>query len=294
MLIEDSIERHRNILLTTLLGISLFLFSGCCKPYCDKQQCCGDDGCGGTCPDYCKEIYMRCDLHDCECMYSDEFFTGCEGRCYGLSEQGYPCPYFCFTSAEECDRETSECFWNGPHPTCMSIHKHCGVWDDGLGGMLDCGECPDNDSCMDGKCEKCKPWTCELIGAKCGKWHDSCVYDNDEGIINCGLCPEGESCSEFARCEEGDLGTIGTPCPHASGLHGGEKSCALGLTCVGEYDLGACINVADCGLPDDYQPECHNGACGYSFCTRKCDNLSCPAGFVENTSLGKCYCFPAP
>jgi len=223
----------------------------------------------------------------CRC-YSDE--PSCWSKCWG----DISCHDICFHPYEYCNRETFECNRTGPQPSCMKIQKHCGKWDDGQGGVLDCGVCPNGEVCNNGGCASCKPWSCDMIGAECGEWHAGCGDESrtDNYVIVCGKCPAGESCNEFARCEAGELSAIGDPCPLAGGVHENESNCALGSICIGEHDLGACADVADCGLPAEYHPECHDGACGYSFCSQTCDFQGCPSGFINGTFLGACYCFP--
>jgi hypothetical protein len=37
-----------------------------CGPDCSDYKCCGDDGCGGTCPQECPP-WLGCDLETCTC-----------------------------------------------------------------------------------------------------------------------------------------------------------------------------------------------------------------------------------
>ena len=41
--------------------------------------------------------------------------------------------------------------------TCPELKKQCGQWEDGCGGMLECGSCPEGKACNEGKCGTPKP-----------------------------------------------------------------------------------------------------------------------------------------
>ncbi len=75
--------------------------------------------------------------------------------------------------------------------TCDSLGYGCGEWEDGCGGVLECGGCDDfaNSFCSDlGQCD-CAPTTCEALGFTCDSWDDGCG-----GMADCGGCAGGEAC----------------------------------------------------------------------------------------------------
>jgi hypothetical protein len=253
---------------------------GCCEPDC-KDKCCGDDGCGGSCPDTC-EGGQICMTHWCRCA---SCYPDCEGKCCGEDGCDGTCGDIC-PIGFHCNTEKCICEYGEGKNTCFSIDKRCGTWDDGQGGQIECGICPNDEPCDGGSCVTCKPWECNIMEVECGIWDDGCG-----GEIDCGICLEEDKCDEFGRCVEYIQDTIGSPCPY-SHVNGAYFSCELGLICVGDSYLGECYSEDECGIPEKYHPDCFPSRCGFSFCSKACDGEQCPAGFVEDTSLGTCYCFP--
>ena len=169
-------------------------------------------------------------------------------------------------------------------PDCEG--KCCG--DDGCGGTC-ANVCPDPCQSPYLFCDRisclCLDWECnaDCSGKCCGS--DGCcdTCPNE--------CPTGEQCN-ISTCECEALADIGEACPHNSGINSDAPDCEPVFDCIGEYELGDCSNVGECSSPASYHPDCYMGKCGYSFCSISCELEQCPAGFVENTFLGSCYCFP--
>jgi hypothetical protein len=79
--------------------------------------------------------------------------------------------------------------------TCASQHINCGPAADGCGGLLQCGPCPNGQTCggggQAGQCgaPKCVPKTCQDLGFNCGMTGDGCG-----GALDCGTCQPPQSC----------------------------------------------------------------------------------------------------
>jgi hypothetical protein len=55
-------------------------------------------------------------------------------------------------------------------PTCDELGHECGIWEDGCGNILECGNCSKHSHCINGICiEDCVPKDCESAGYECGK-----------------------------------------------------------------------------------------------------------------------------
>jgi hypothetical protein len=80
-------------------------------------------------------------------------------------------------------------------PGTCPVGAECGYVADGCGGLLDCGDCEEPDTCGGGgvynQCgnDGCMPTTCEAEGAECGPIADGCG-----GSIECGDCTYPETC----------------------------------------------------------------------------------------------------
>lgn len=77
--------------------------------------------------------------------------------------------------------------------TCQAQNINCGPAGDGCGGLLQCGNCMNNQTCggggQFGQCGfpdsgiQCTPKTCQDLGLNCGPAGDGCG-----GLLNCGTC----------------------------------------------------------------------------------------------------------
>jgi hypothetical protein len=66
--------------------------------------------------------------------------------------------------------------------TCSQAGATCGTIPDGCDGVLECGECTDEDTA-------CTPRTCDLANATCGDADDGCG-----GTLECGECDPDSAC----------------------------------------------------------------------------------------------------
>ena len=78
--------------------------------------------------------------------------------------------------------------------TCQDQSIQCGPAGDGCGGSLDCGNCPNGQTCggggTPGVCgTSCKPQTCATQNIDCGPAGDGCG-----GSLDCGNCSTGQVC----------------------------------------------------------------------------------------------------
>lgn len=126
--------------------------------------------------------------------------------------------------------------------TCLERGLHCGDADDGCGGTLECGDCPDGLSCggggEEGRCgaDGCNAETdaelCASGARDCGALtkQDSCGVTRT--IDSCGTCTAPATCGGSGR-----TGTCGEP----------------GQTCVPETDRQMCQRLGrTCGSLDDF------------------------------------------
>ncbi len=78
--------------------------------------------------------------------------------------------------------------------TCQQLGYDCGKAGDGCGNLIDCGTCPNGQTCgsqSPNVCGgmMCTPTTCQQLGYDCGKTGDGCG-----NVIDCGTCPNGQTC----------------------------------------------------------------------------------------------------
>jgi hypothetical protein len=79
--------------------------------------------------------------------------------------------------------------------SCSDAGAQCGLIGDGCGNSVDCGPCPEGQTCgaqqpnQCGSGPACKPLDCAHAGAECGKLGDGCG-----GLLDCGDCNAGWSC----------------------------------------------------------------------------------------------------
>jgi hypothetical protein len=82
--------------------------------------------------------------------------------------------------------------------SCGAQNVACGPAGDGCGNLVQCGDCPEGQSCggggTRGRCGapdagSCAPLTCNEQNIGCGPAGDGCG-----NLIQCGVCPEGQTC----------------------------------------------------------------------------------------------------
>ena len=124
-----------------------------CVPDCSNKKC-GDDGCGGQCPDTCRGA-LDCRFRSGTCAQG-----ACVPDCAGRECGSDDCGGFCGTQGGAC-AEGQACGTDGRctcQPDCAG--KACG--DDGCGGS--CGHCASGLACSTGQCG-CSP---DCSGRECG------------------------------------------------------------------------------------------------------------------------------
>jgi hypothetical protein len=89
--------------------------------------------------------------------------------------------------------------------TCPGQNIKCGPAGDGCGGLLQCGNCPNGQTCVSGQCyapdagpPMCIPKTCAQQNIQCGLAGDGCG-----NIIQCPACPTGQTCNSSGQCMTG-------------------------------------------------------------------------------------------
>lgn len=233
-----------------------------CVPNCDGI-CCGDDGCGGTCPFNCQTGYfcdqITCKCDSCGCTTDTDCFPG-------------RCCKDCVCIEKDCT--SLEC---GPDPVCNISCGDC----------LDCNGESDPAMCnADGTCQQvCCP-DCE---GKC------CGDDGCGGICQDNCSEDGRKCNQY-KCECMVPGRLGDPCPYGD-VNKTSAPCGGDMICVGIPADGV-VGICPGGSKDECtqlapsrNPDCVDGNCGGSFCAIGCDaNGNCTDGYVPMVFNGICFC----
>lgn len=158
--------------------------------------------------------------------------------------------------------------------------RYCGVIGDHCGGKLDCGACPSDSSCQEGRCVRgadCVPLSCQAAnGRYCDKLGDGCGRE-----LDCGSCAEDQICTSRVCTRAG--------CVPLSCESGGTRYCGtIGDGCGSALDCGDCNPGASCGarVPNvcaktDCTPITCTAPGGGQYCGRIGDGcggaLDCPA-----------------
>ena len=134
--------------------------------------------------------------------------------------------------------------------TCMQQNISCGPAGDGCGNLLDCGTCPNGQTCggggMNGQCGypdagQCTPETCQQQKINCGPAGDGCG-----GLLDCGTCPNGQTCGgggQNGQCGSPDAGSCKPETCAQLGINCGPA----GDGCGGLLDCGTCSYPQTCG-----------------------------------------------
>ncbi|MBN2493012.1 MAG: hypothetical protein JXR96_00370 [Deltaproteobacteria bacterium] len=295
-----------------------------CEPDC-AGRCCGDDGCGGTCPDGCEEGRV-CNTGSCIC----EVPGGCthgEMRCDGdvvqicsggewddvidCAASGQSCQEgacvagsggigdLC-TDAAEC--ASGICMLNDEEGFCTQecdcVTGGCPVGECILSGG---GKCWCGFACPGGAASECPNggtgWGC--VDGIC--LPGACVPDCDERECgddgcggSCGTCDPDYWCDEDGQCLPEGSGSLGDPCPY-NGANATADDCQRGLYCTGFETGGECSQDPDCtgGFFPAANPDCVDGQCAVSFCTQDCDSSGlCPSWSFPFGYGDFCICVP--
>jgi hypothetical protein len=180
-----------------------------CSPSCDDVHCAVDDGCGGTCG--CPSG-KACDAESGLCIDSG----ACDGKVCGTwdGEACGVCPDGLLCNADgqcvtECNDLCSDVGWECDEAICHD----------------DCGDCPENEECVNHICV-CKP-SCEA-----GSCSDGCggTCDCEKGTkcdTASGKCVD---CTEEDTCGDMECGQV---CGYSCGDNEGE--CGENENCVSGY-----------------------------------------------------------
>jgi Cys-rich repeat protein len=231
-----------------------------CVPNC-TGKCCGDNGCGGTCPNACVPGEV-CDLGTCTCKP--------DVQC--TSNADCPSGYYCDLTINECVEETCV-------PNCTG--KCCG--DDGCGSTCP-NSCPGGMTCnmttcaceqyctSDSHCPTmhcCREGNC--VPAACSNMQ--CGYDY-VCEFSCGTCPAGTTCDyQTYQCvpdNPGDLCPAGQDCLQIGAQ--GVLGCLIPPDTI--PDNPACSPDAPCS--GNFSCYCMDEQCTESMCIENCG--TCPGG----------------
>lgn len=268
-----------------------------CVPACDGKNC-GADGCGGECGECpeglvcqdgmcatigcqpmetpgcggcpCEECVCEMDPYCCDTMWDNLCADACVDSCDGCPAPDPFCGDLACNADEDCESCAKDCGCEAEQvcdagecvdcvPSCDGLD--CG--DDGCGG--NCGDCGDEEECVDGLCVgPCDP---DCIDKSCGD--DGC-----DG--SCGDCGDGEQCVDGA-CEAAGL------CGNGA-IDAGEEceiddDCGVGAVCT------ECVCITACP-PDCVDKVCGDDGCGDSCGTcaaeENCEEFLCvPAAVVD-------------
>ncbi|MCC6315526.1 MAG: hypothetical protein IT337_16125 [Thermomicrobiales bacterium] len=182
-----------------------------------------------------------------------------------------------------------------PH-TCAELGVGCGSAQDGCGGTLMCGPCPDGKECQNGTCAG----TCGAIGDACtsdgtccggicgaqGTSANLCCTPDHQPVVAVGYCCNGNNaaynqngtvycgtpnCTANADCDDHD------PCTHDTCDHG---------SCAHTAIAGCCISEATCDDGNDCTVDtCVSNACIH---TPKNDNDPCGSDNRRSCCQGQC------
>ncbi|MBU0606400.1 MAG: hypothetical protein KKI08_00885 [Armatimonadetes bacterium] len=150
-----------------------------CQPQC-AGTCCGDDGCGGVCPDSCPG---QCSTETCQCLEGcptpgDTRACTAHGSCAGVQS--------CASTGtwSECDNEAWECTTPSQVESCQvgacagthSCQADC--------SWTECAEdCPNGQSCCAAGCVDL-----QADATSCGACERECFYSEAVDICYAGTC----------------------------------------------------------------------------------------------------------
>jgi hypothetical protein len=224
-----------------------------CIPNC-TGKCCGDDGCGGTCLDFCPSGYS-CNAASCQCEA-----VGCQ------------------TNA---DCTVTQCCLNG-----LCTNMSCGYLECGPDPVCgkECGPCPRGTHCDQGTCvedvvctsdihcaanECCLNYTC--VPMACGSLE--CGPDPVCGK-ECGPCPSGSVCNNGRCVGGGPLCQLGQECVDITG--GGFMGCLVPPNNIPPENPTGCAEVGYCD--GNFFCHCTTDNCSESACVENCG--TCPADLI--------------
>jgi hypothetical protein len=199
---------------------------------CAANETCSEEagGCVQGCRDECPAGEFAClgQRTYQECGWFDE------DPCTEWSAP-LPCP-----PDRPCDPATGQCGGCLPR-TCAELWVECGPWDDGCGGTLDCGPCPEGGTCLAGLCSQPGGFGAACLGADGCQTELVCtrVDSAHQGFCNT-TCSNARPCPLPFQC----LAQVGSSV-YCVAICGGQAECdPLGAwECVWLPDLpvGVCL-----------------------------------------------------
>jgi formylglycine-generating enzyme required for sulfatase activity len=198
-----------------------------CLPRC-TGKCCGDDGCGGDCPDLCAATGQNCNSETCEC--EGVCVPDCAGRVCGPDKCGETCPPGC-DGEEFCDDGICKLPGCDSDQDCQAPLRYCQLATRACVECLENEHCAGEQICSGGACSD-QP-TCQT-DSQC-EYGEICVGgDCVSGCRSNRDCPDDEYCVE----EMGDNGTC-VECELP-------EDCPEGTTCEGYQCVTWCTEEAHC------------------------------------------------
>jgi hypothetical protein len=235
-----------------------------CFPKGCEGKCCGDDGCGGTCPDECDALGMTCIPSTCSCSEPGQL--------------GDPCPY------ENAHLDMPECNV-AEEAFCVGFKNE------------------EDFTCPNGTDEECDGYLAEWYNLVCVDGYCKGSICTRECKRLCD-CPHGFRPIEYRDdqyvCIPGIIEPSGYVCAFGD-VNDCYGDCGVGYTCLGSYPsafIGLCPSgyFTECRkyVPPRFDPDCIDGLCGLSFCAFDCVNDGCDTGYEPTDLSGNCKCFPIP
>ncbi|MBW1808698.1 MAG: SUMF1/EgtB/PvdO family nonheme iron enzyme [Deltaproteobacteria bacterium] len=296
-----------------------------CLPDC-KGKCCGDDGCGASCPDRCSDTGQTCNTVSCEC--EGECVPNCTGKdcgpdgCLGECEPGCDDTEFCNAGTCQLLGCSSNADCQAPTPFCQTASRTCVecLEDNHCAGGLICsgGVCADRPVCeTDGQCEIgeiCVEGDC-LTGCRSNRdcpGEQRCVEEIGPNgtCVECELteeCPPGticqdyhcvSHCTEHAHCTPRFCNTTTNECVDCtedahcdddSGLICEADLCIEGCRTDDDCPGGTCDQIAHQCIECEAKDDCPLGnLCIEHQCVQGCeDNRDCPGELLCDNDMGE-------
>lgn len=265
-----------------------------CVSICSFAEC-GPDGCGascGTCSPEFECVGGECKPGPCPGYEGNDPCCKVDDPCNQIFDFKCQCGFECSWDVPDCTLACESEEGCQPPPPCESNcdNQECG-WDGCFGT---CGECPGDQSCVDGQCfaPTCSGYPCFD--------DDCCAEDNPCGLANNGVCEceahcgwdaadcAPPACAPSCACKDcgsdgcgGSCGTceLGINClgglcdqPFCAGYSGTEGCCKIHNPCEWELD-GICDCGGSCGWDE---VDCPVAVCGNGTCESAETPQSCP------------------
>ena len=184
--------------------------------------------------------------------------------------------------------------------TCAQAQASCGSAPDGCGGKIECGTCPDGQTCGGGGTNKCGTGqcvakSCTELQAECGLASDGCSV-----VMDCGQCTAPEVCGgdgidNQCSCTAKSCAQLGASCGTVSTTCGDVScgDCTAPETCGGGGTPNQCGSspVPVCGNgPVSADCTCGNSVVSSGYCcgglprATDCVRVRLDGGLVSGTS----------